>query len=115
MGCFVVVAADCIDGSLRCRQLSLREWDIPFEEVRLGEVIGRGRFGEVKKGHWHGEVAVKLLNMDDDQALEQFKRDVSAEDAGAGAGSVPAASCWSHGRVVWCDSCAANVPKLVLR
>jgi len=40
-------------------------------------VIGRGRFGEVKKGHWHGEVAVKLLNMDDDEALEQFKRDVA--------------------------------------
>ena len=73
------------------RQLSLREWDIPFEEVRLGDVVGRGRFGVVKKGHWHGEVAVKLLNMEDDDALEQFKRDVSrwtgpaAGQAGEGA------------------------------
>ncbi|XP_043194375.1 kinase suppressor of Ras 2-like isoform X2 [Amphibalanus amphitrite] len=65
------------DGLPRQNSLSLREWDIPFEEVRLGDVVGRGRFGVVKKGHWHGEVAVKLLNMEDDDALEQFKRDVA--------------------------------------
>lgn len=59
----------------------MREWDIPFHELTLGEPIGTGRFGTVYRGYWHGDVAIKLLNMDDyldnEKTLEQFKQEVS--------------------------------------
>jgi kinase suppressor of Ras 2 len=61
-------------------QMSMREWDIPFEELKIGEVIGTGRFGTVYRGCWHGDVAVKVLNMSylkDEQTLEQFRNEVS--------------------------------------
>ncbi|XP_044728562.1 kinase suppressor of Ras 1 [Chrysoperla carnea] len=60
-------------------QLSMREWDIPFDELKMGERIGVGRFGTVFRGNWHGDVAIKILNMDyldDDKALEAFKSEV---------------------------------------
>jgi kinase suppressor of Ras 2 len=60
--------------------MSMREWDIPFEELKIGEVIGTGRFGTVYRGCWHGDVAVKVLNMSylkDEQTLEQFRNEVS--------------------------------------
>lgn len=34
----------------------LQEWDIPFEQLELGELIGKGRWGKVHRGRWHGEV-----------------------------------------------------------
>lgn len=58
----------------------MREWDIPFDELQIGEVIGTGRFGTVCRGYWHGDVAIKLLNMDsldDEKMLDQFKIEVS--------------------------------------
>lgn len=61
-------------------QLSLREWDIPYDALQMHEVIGTGRFGTVYRGQWHGDVAVKLLNMNylqDEKTLEQFKNEVS--------------------------------------
>ena len=34
----------------------------PDKEVKLGKVIGKGGFGEVRKGQWRGtQVAVKLI------------------------------------------------------
>jgi len=60
--------------------LSLREWDIPFQELELGESIGQGRFGTVHRGNWHGDVAIRLLNMDqvgDEKVLESFKHEVA--------------------------------------
>lgn len=61
--------------------VQLKEWDIPFEEITIGEKIGMGRFGIVHKGHWHGDVAIKKLNMDpesDYQAqLSAFKLEVA--------------------------------------
>ncbi|XP_064650252.1 kinase suppressor of Ras 2-like isoform X4 [Lineus longissimus] len=61
--------------------VALREWDIPYEELNLGEPIGTGRFGCVYKGNWHGDVAVKMLNMDSDldneAQLSAFKLEVA--------------------------------------
>ncbi|XP_068211668.1 kinase suppressor of Ras 1-like isoform X3 [Palaemon carinicauda] len=59
---------------------SLREWDIPYDELDRREVIGRGRFGIVYSGNWHGQVAIKELRMDyvnDEKTLEAFKAEVS--------------------------------------
>jgi kinase suppressor of Ras 2 len=58
----------------------LREWDIPFHELELGDLIGQGRFGRVHRGNWHGDVAIRLLDMDqvgDEKVLESFKHEVA--------------------------------------
>lgn len=63
-----------------CVQISMKEWDIPYDDLLIGEVIGRGRFGTVCRGYWHGDVAIKLLNMDavnNDKVLDQFRIEVS--------------------------------------
>ncbi|KAG7470550.1 hypothetical protein MATL_G00114980 [Megalops atlanticus] len=56
----------------------LQEWDIPFEQLELGELIGKGRWGKVHKGRWHGEVAVRLLEIDGNNQdhLKLFKKEV---------------------------------------
>lgn len=58
----------------------LREWDIPYDELDKGKIIGRGRFGTVYSGNWHGQVAIKELHMEygnDQHTLEAFKSEVS--------------------------------------
>ncbi|KAL4223502.1 3-dehydrosphinganine reductase [Mactra antiquata] len=63
--------------------VALKEWDIPYEELtkEMLEPIGTGRFGTVYKGQWHGDVAIKMLNMDpntDNAAqLSAFKLEVA--------------------------------------
>ncbi|XP_062407769.1 kinase suppressor of Ras 1-like isoform X2 [Sardina pilchardus] len=56
----------------------LQEWDIPFEQLELGELIGKGRWGKVHRGRWHGEVAVRLLEIDGNNQdhLKLFKKEV---------------------------------------
>ncbi|KAJ8348707.1 hypothetical protein SKAU_G00272960 [Synaphobranchus kaupii] len=56
----------------------LQEWDIPFEQLDLGELIGKGRWGKVHKGRWHGEVAIRLLQIDGNNQdhLKLFKKEV---------------------------------------
>ncbi|XP_054155445.1 kinase suppressor of Ras 2-like [Oppia nitens] len=65
----------------RQNSLTLREWDIPFDELKIEEAIGTGRFGTVFKGNWHGSVAIKRLNMnnvlDDKKTIESFKQEVA--------------------------------------
>lgn len=64
----------------RQNSLSLKEWDIPYDDLALLEQIGTGRFGQVYRGLWHGDVAVKLLKenyLNDDQKLEAFKLEVA--------------------------------------
>ncbi|KAI5934788.1 Coiled-coil domain-containing protein 3, partial [Manis javanica] len=56
----------------------LQEWDISFEQVELGEPIGQGRWGRVHCGCWHGEVAIRLLEMHhhNQDHLKLFKKEV---------------------------------------
>lgn len=64
----------------RQNSLSLKEWDIPYDDLNLGAMIGRGRFGTVFRGNWHGDVAVKILKkdfLDDEHAIEAFKLEVA--------------------------------------
>ncbi|XP_073481763.1 kinase suppressor of Ras 2 isoform X1 [Aquarana catesbeiana] len=58
----------------------LQEWDIPFEQLEIGEMIGKGRFGLVYHGRWHGEVAIRLIDIerDNEDQLKAFKREVMA-------------------------------------
>ncbi|KAG5155942.1 hypothetical protein JHK82_013911 [Glycine max] len=55
------------------------EYDIPWEEIAVGERIGLGSYGEVYRGEWHGtEVAVKKFLYQDisGELLEEFKSEV---------------------------------------
>lgn len=64
----------------RQNSLSLKEWDIPYDDLHLLESIGKGRFGTVHRALWHGDVAVKLLKedyLDDEHMLEAFKLEVA--------------------------------------
>ncbi|XP_055375459.1 kinase suppressor of Ras 2 [Condylostylus longicornis] len=64
----------------RQHSLSLKEWDIPYDDLKLLEKIGKGRFGTVHRALWHGDVAVKLLKedyLDDERTLEAFKLEVA--------------------------------------
>uniref|UniRef100_A0A8C5DP82 non-specific serine/threonine protein kinase n=1 Tax=Gouania willdenowi TaxID=441366 RepID=A0A8C5DP82_GOUWI len=58
----------------------LQEWDIPFEQLEIGEMIGKGRFGKVFHGRWHGEIAIRLIDIerDNEDQLKAFKREVMA-------------------------------------
>lgn len=67
-------------GQWRQNSISLKEWDIPYGDLRLLERIGQGRFGTVHRALWHGDVAVKLLNEDylqDEDMLETFRSEVA--------------------------------------
>lgn len=79
-------ASDILDGDGRIwprqNSLMMREWDINFAELELGEVIGTGRFGTVYTGHWHGAVAIKCLNSgknayENQKVLETFRQEVA--------------------------------------
>lgn len=48
----------------RQNSVSLKEWDIPFEDIIVMEKIGDGRFGTVHRAQWHGAVAIKILKED---------------------------------------------------
>lgn len=63
-------------------QLYLRELNIPFEQIIFGDKLEPGTFGEVHRGKWHGDVAIKILNddylyNDAEELHEAFKQDVS--------------------------------------
>ncbi|KAI5719107.1 hypothetical protein M8J76_005221 [Diaphorina citri] len=64
----------------RQNSLSMKEWDIPWPELNMGDRIGKGHFGTVYNGNWHGEVAVKVLDvdyLDDEKTWEAFKLEVT--------------------------------------
>ncbi|XP_029213159.2 kinase suppressor of Ras 2-like isoform X3 [Acropora millepora] len=54
----------------------MSEWVIPFEELDITwNPLGAGRFGKVYRGHWHGEVAVKIIEIENptEEQLNAFK------------------------------------------
>ena len=52
-------------------------WYIPYEELSLGQKIGRGAFGDVLLAEWHGtSVAVKRLQNVHPSAHSDFRREV---------------------------------------
>lgn len=55
-----------------------QEWDIFFEQLEIGEFIGKGRFGQVYYGRWYGEVVIRLIDIerDNEEQLKVFKREV---------------------------------------
>uniref|UniRef100_A0A915Q5C2 Uncharacterized protein n=1 Tax=Setaria digitata TaxID=48799 RepID=A0A915Q5C2_9BILA len=62
---------------------SWNDFTIPFSQIEFKKqsLIGKGRFGEVHKANWYGDVAVKLLNMDhvdEEKQLEAFKVEVAS-------------------------------------
>lgn len=58
------------DNSWGTRQNSVtaQEWEIPYDDLTITGEIGNGKFGrdQVLKGYWHGDVAIKKLNMPDE-------------------------------------------------
>ncbi|XP_078468354.1 serine/threonine-protein kinase B-raf-like [Lampetra fluviatilis] len=60
------------------RRDSCDDWEIPEGQIAFGQRIGSGSFGTVYKGKWHGDVAVKVLNVTDPtpQQLQAFKNEV---------------------------------------
>lgn len=61
------------------RNSIIDEWNIPYDEVRIVERVGRGPLGEVSRGYWHGQVAVKTFCLDETTSqrhLQKFKEEV---------------------------------------
>ncbi|XP_054162999.1 raf homolog serine/threonine-protein kinase Raf-like isoform X2 [Oppia nitens] len=58
---------------------SIEDWEIPLEEILTGPRIGSGSFGTVYRGHWHGPVALKKLNVTNPTPaqLQAFKNEVA--------------------------------------
>ena len=49
---------------------SIEDWEIPLNEILTGCRIGSGSFGTVYRGHWHGPVALKKLNVSNPKAAQ---------------------------------------------
>lgn len=65
-----------ISGNIKA---SDENWNIPAEEILVGDRIGSGSFGTVYKAHWHGPVAVKTLNVKTPSVaqMQAFKNEVA--------------------------------------
>ncbi|KAL5477154.1 hypothetical protein EMCRGX_G023906 [Ephydatia muelleri] len=61
------------------RNSVIDEWSIPYDEIKVLECIGHGPVGEVYKGYWHGDVAIKKFHLPDATAdqLDSFKEEAS--------------------------------------
>lgn len=58
---------------------SIEDWEIMAEQILTGPRIGSGSFGTVYRGHWHGPVALKKLNVTNPNPaqLQAFKNEVA--------------------------------------
>ncbi|KAJ8882786.1 hypothetical protein PR048_014600 [Dryococelus australis] len=72
-------SADESGNKIRTPRESIEDWEIPADEILIGPRIGSGSFGTVYKGHWHGSVAVKTLNVKNPTPaqLQAFKNEVA--------------------------------------
>lgn len=72
-------SADESTRKIRPPRESLEDWEIPADEIQTGHRIGAGSFGTVYKGHWHGPVALKKLNVTNPTPaqLQAFKNEVA--------------------------------------
>lgn len=72
-------SADESSKKLRPPKESIEDWEIPADEILMCTRIGSGSFGTVYKGHWHGPVAIKTLNVKDPTPaqLQAFKNEVA--------------------------------------
>ncbi|XP_043253990.1 raf homolog serine/threonine-protein kinase Raf [Colletes gigas] len=72
-------SADESSKNLLAPRESIEDWEIPADEILIGLRIGSGSFGTVYKAHWHGPVAVKMLNVKIPTAaqLQAFKNEVA--------------------------------------
>ncbi|PAA62866.1 hypothetical protein BOX15_Mlig020430g1 [Macrostomum lignano] len=63
----------------RRRRDSRDEWEIPHASITRYECIGSGSFGTVYRGFWHGHVAIKELNVTDQDAtqMQAFRNEVA--------------------------------------
>ncbi|XP_052085966.1 serine/threonine-protein kinase B-raf-like isoform X1 [Mytilus californianus] len=68
-------------GKIRSRQRrdSNEDWEIAGDQIQVYSKIGSGSFGTVYRGHYHGFVAIKRLNVTDPtpQQLKAFKNEVA--------------------------------------
>jgi len=68
-----------IDGPIALRSVGAYEWEIDYRQLQIGELIGSGTYGDVRRGSWNGlEVAIKVLRDQElsDDMVEQFKSEV---------------------------------------
>jgi hypothetical protein len=73
----VVIVVTALLASLRKRPVE-QEWMIDFDELEMGDMLGRGGFGEVHKGRWKGtEVAVKTISAE--HITREMKKSFSDE------------------------------------
>ncbi|XP_001605107.1 raf homolog serine/threonine-protein kinase Raf [Nasonia vitripennis] len=72
-------SADESSKNLLAPRESIEDWEIPADEILVGQRIGSGSFGTVYKAHWHGPVAVKTLNVKipTSAQLQAFKNEVA--------------------------------------
>ncbi|GFQ98698.1 hypothetical protein TNCT_298821 [Trichonephila clavata] len=72
-------SADESTRKIRPPRESIEDWEIPASEIQTEHRIGAGSFGTVHKGHWHGPVALKKLNVTNPTPaqLQAFKNEVA--------------------------------------
>uniref|UniRef100_A0A5K3FFF4 non-specific serine/threonine protein kinase n=3 Tax=Mesocestoides corti TaxID=53468 RepID=A0A5K3FFF4_MESCO len=93
----------------RQRHDSSDKWEIPAEEIQKGPRIGSGSFGTVFKGYWHGDVAIKELNVVDPTPpqLKAFKNEVNVLRKTSHANILLFMGCVSKPRLAiitqWCE------------
>lgn len=58
---------------------TIEDWEIPIDDIFIGPRIGAGSFGTVYRGHWHGAVAIKTLNVRDPNPVQitAFRNEVA--------------------------------------
>jgi len=62
----------------------MKEWNVACNELKIKNMIGKGRFSTVYRSFYYGNAAIKYLNMNyhskDEKTLETFKLEVRTYD-----------------------------------